>query len=136
MTKRVKFQEMLASLRCSLEAVPEHRTGLNTQYEIVDAGLGAFSVFYLQSPSFLAYQQRMRQSEGRDNAKSMFGIEGIPSDGQIRNLLDPVDPALLREPFWDIYDRLLAGGHLDDYRHVGGTLLCSLDGIHHFSSTK
>ncbi len=64
MTKRVKFQEMLASLRRSLEAVPEHRTGRNTQYEIVDAGLGAFSVFYLQSPSFLAYQQRMRQSPG------------------------------------------------------------------------
>jgi len=40
MIKRVKFQEMLACLRRSLEAVPEHRTGRNTQYEIVDAGLG------------------------------------------------------------------------------------------------
>jgi hypothetical protein len=136
MTKRVKFQEMVADLRRSLEAVPEHRTGRNTQYEIVDAGLGAFSVFYLQSPSFLAYQQWMRQSQGRDNAKSMFGIEEIPSDGQIRNLLDPVDPSLLREPFWDVYNRLRVSGHLDGYRHVGGTLLCSLDGTRHHSSEK
>jgi hypothetical protein len=136
MTKQVKFQEMLASLRRSVEAVPEHRTGRNTRYEIADAGLGAFSVFYLQSPSFLAYQQQMRQRQGQDNAKSLFGIEEIPSDGQIRNLLDPIDPGLLREPFWEIYNRLQASGHLDNYRHVGGTLLCSLDGTRFFASQK
>ena len=53
MAKRLKFQEMLKGLRQSLAEVPEHRTGRNTQYEIPDAGLGAFAVFYLQSPSFL-----------------------------------------------------------------------------------
>jgi len=136
MTKPVKFQEMLFSLRRSLAAIPEHRRGHNTQYEIEDAGLGAFSVFYLQSPSFLAYQQQMRQQQGRDNAKSLFGIENIPSDAQIRNLLDPVDPGLLRESFWEIYGRLQASGHLDSYRHVGGTLLCSMDGTRYFSSEK
>jgi len=45
---------MLEGLRQDLEGVPEHRSGHNTQYEIADAGLGAFSVFYMQSPSFLA----------------------------------------------------------------------------------
>lgn len=53
MTKPVKFQEMLASLRRSLEAVPQHRTGRNVRYGLVDAGLGAFSVFFLQSPSLM-----------------------------------------------------------------------------------
>jgi hypothetical protein len=32
---------MLAGLHRSLEAIPEHRTGRNTQYEIQDAGLAA-----------------------------------------------------------------------------------------------
>jgi len=136
MTTAVKFQEMLTILCRSLAAIPEHRTGRNTQYEIEDAGLGAFSVFYLQSPSFLAYQQQMKKQQGRDNAKSLFGIENIPSDAQIRNLLDPVDPSLLREPFWEIYGCLQASGHLDSYRHVGGTLLCSMDGTRYFSSEK
>ena len=36
MTKPVKFHEMLASLRRSLEAIPEHRTGRNTRYRLVD----------------------------------------------------------------------------------------------------
>ena len=61
MPERVKFEEMLASLRRSLEAIPEHRRGSNIRYSLVDAGLGAFSVFCLQSPSFLVYQEQMRK---------------------------------------------------------------------------
>lgn len=57
MPSHVQFQEMLDSVRRSLEEVPEHRTGQNGQYEILDAGLGAFSVFHMQSPSFMAYQR-------------------------------------------------------------------------------
>jgi hypothetical protein len=136
MTKQVKFGDMLDGLRRSLTVIPEHRKGRNTQYEIEDAGLGAFSVFYLQSPSFLAYQQQMKEHQGRDNAKSLFGIEDIPTDTHIRNLLDPVDPCLLREPFWEIYHLVQVSGHLDSYRHVGGTLLCSIDGTRYFSSEK
>lgn len=130
------FQRMLDSVVRSLESVPEHRKGRNTQYEIVDAGLGAFGVFFIQSPSFLAHQRHMEQRQGRNNAKSLFGVEKIPSDAQIRNLLDPVDPSYLRAPFWKIYAQLQAGEHLEDYKQVGGTLLCSLDGTRHFASQK
>jgi hypothetical protein len=125
---------MLGSLRQRLDKVPEHRTGRNIQYQIAEAGLGAFSVFYIQSPSFLAHQRHMQQRQGQNNAQSLFGVEAIPSDGQIRNLLDPVDPSHLRAPFWEIYERLHTGGYLDDYRGVGGTLLCSLDGTQYFGS--
>jgi hypothetical protein len=135
MTKPVKFKEMLAGVHRSLEAIPEHRKGRNIQYSIEDAGLSAFGVFFLQSPSFLAFQKEMEKQLGRDNAKSMFGVENIPSDAQIRNLLDPVAPETLREPFWDIYHLLQASGHLESYRHVGGTYLCSMDGTWYFSST-
>jgi hypothetical protein len=45
-----------------------------------------------------------------------------------------VAPSHLRAPFWEIYDRLEAGGYLDDYRGVGGTRLCSVDGTQYFAS--
>ena len=95
MTKRLRVQETLTCSRHSLEAAPRHRTGHDARYEIADGCVFGL----LQSPSFRAYQQQMRQRQGQDNAKSLFGIEAIPSDGQIRNLLDPIDPGLLREPF-------------------------------------
>jgi hypothetical protein len=56
--------------------------------------LGAFALFFSQSPSFLAYQQAMQQAQRRNNARSLFGIEPIPSDNQLRNLLDPLEPRL------------------------------------------
>jgi hypothetical protein len=134
--KRVKFQEMLGFLRQSLEGVPEHRKGRNIQYQIAEAGLGAFSVFYMQSPSFLAHQRDMQRQKGVNNAQGLFGVERIPSDGQIRNLLDPVNLAHLREPFWAIYRRLEEGGFLEAYAGIDGTRLISLDGSQYFSSQE
>jgi hypothetical protein len=71
--KRLKFRDMLASLRQGLEGVPEHRTGRNTQYTIVEAGLGAFSVFFMQSPSFLAHQRDIQRNKGENNAEPVWG---------------------------------------------------------------
>ena len=76
MTKRPKFQEMLDGLRQSLGRVPEHRTGRNTQYGISDAGLAAFSVFYMQSPSFLAHQRDSSGSRDRTTRKACLGWSG------------------------------------------------------------
>jgi len=67
----------------SLAGVPEHRQGENTKYEIADAGLASFGVFFMQSPSFLAHQRDMQRRKGENNANSLFEVEQIPSDGQI-----------------------------------------------------
>jgi hypothetical protein len=127
---------MLAVVRESLEEVPEHRTGQNTRYSIAVAGLGAFSAFYMQSRSFLAHQRDMQRKKGQNNAHGLFGVKQIPSDGQIRNLLDPIEPSQLREPFWEIHRRLEQSGHLEQYRGAGGTYLISLDGSQYFSSQE
>ncbi len=127
---------MLEKVKESLAEIPEHRSGKNWTYELADAGLAAFGVFFTQSPSFLAYQRDMQRRKGQNNANGMFGVERIPSDGQIRNLLDPVAPEGLREPFWEIYAGLEEEGYLQQHRGVGGTRLVSLDGTQYFSSQK
>jgi len=69
--------------------------GPNQRYALQDAALSAFAVFFTQSPSFLDYQVRMQKDKGRNNASALFGVHQIPSDPQIRNLLDPVNPISL-----------------------------------------
>ena len=64
MGQGLKFKEMLGILGNSLAKIPEHRTGSNCQYEIKEAGLAAFSVFFMQSPSFLAHQRDMQRHKG------------------------------------------------------------------------
>ena len=114
--KGLKFSDLLQILTGRLEEISEHRRGQNGHYEIADAGLGAFSVFFMQSPSFLAHQESMERKQGKNNARGLFGVERIPSDGQIRNLLDLVDPGVLGRAFWDVYEALEGGGYLEGYR--------------------
>ncbi len=47
-----------------LSALPDKGTGKNTFHGMKDAALSAFSVFFTQTPSFLAYQRMMEGSKG------------------------------------------------------------------------
>lgn len=40
------------------------------------------------------------------NLKTLFGVETVPSDAQMRVILDEVDPALLRPAFKDAFAAL------------------------------
>ena len=101
---------------------------------MVDAGMSAFSVFFTQSPSFLDWQTRMQQAQGRNNASSIFGVHKIPSDAQIRNLLDPVPASTLFPVVSGIGNMLFDHGYLDGFRSIGKTFLVALDGTDFFSS--
>jgi hypothetical protein len=136
MPKALEFDQLVKRFDQRLEMLPDHRQGTNTTYSIKDAVLGAFSVFFSQSPSFLAHQKAMETSKGKSNAGSLFGIEKVPSDNQIRSLLDPITPRYLSPVFADILQGLLQSGHLDRFRVLGGQLLISLDGTQYFSSKK
>ncbi len=84
---RVKWTAttVVASIREALCALPDARKGGNNQrYAMGDGALGAFSVFFIQSPSFLDFRVRMQKARGRNNACSLFGVEQLPSMQQIR----------------------------------------------------
>ena len=74
----------MGSFRQVLSSLPDKRTGKNTRYGMEDAALSAFSVFFTQTPSFLAYQRMMEGSKGKSNAQSLFGVHKIPSDQQLQ----------------------------------------------------
>ncbi|BCU06276.1 hypothetical protein Atep_09530 [Allochromatium tepidum] len=45
------------------------------------------------------FQRRMQYERGANNAATLFGVDQIPSDQQIRNLLDPIPPESVFELF-------------------------------------
>ena len=132
------FEDMVGSLRQAIGTFPDKRTGKNTQYEMLDAASGAFSVFFTQCPSFLSHQQLLQQRYGLSNAKSLFGMRDIPSDNHIRDLLDPVAPGTLDVVFETCFDALTQSHHLETFRvPLGNTkndLLVALDGTEYYSS--
>jgi hypothetical protein len=133
---RPRWDELVGSLRQTLGALPDQRTGDNTQYSMEDIGLSAFSVFFTQSPSFLSAQKTLEKAKGCSNAKSLFQIEQIPSDNHIRQTLDSVAPDKLFPLYDEVYQALRQEGLLEGFRAVHQTLLIALDGTWYFSSQK
>ncbi len=130
------FDRIVERWRAVAEQLPDGRTGQNGTYTMADFALSAFAVFFTQSPSFLSFQQNMEKVQGRNNARSLFGIERIPCDNQIREMLDPVQASEIFSLFDDLHQGLAEAGLLENMRAVGNTCLIALDGTWYFSSKK
>lgn len=78
----------------------------------------------------------MQTNKGKSNAQSRFGVHQIPSDNQIRTLLDGVTPEYLYPVFESVVSVLEQGGQLAGFRSLAGTILIALDGTEYFSSTQ
>src|SRR4051812_14617626 len=93
---------LLGGVRSACAAFPDKRRGEVT-YSMADIGMSAFSLFFMQSESFLAYQRNLAAGEQTSNCHTLFGMKAIPSDNHIRNMLDPVHPNHLQPSFDDLF---------------------------------
>jgi hypothetical protein len=117
------FDALKSILHRRIDALPDHRkAGPNTRYRIQDAALGAFGIFFTQSPSFLEYQRHLQQTKGQNNAYTMCGVETIPCNNQIRNLLDPMMPSALDRVYLEVFAGLEQQGWLTNFRGVSHLL--------------
>ncbi|TAN55751.1 MAG: hypothetical protein EPN20_19870 [Magnetospirillum sp.] len=83
-----------------------------------DLGVAAFSVFFMQSPSFLAHQRTLAEGRGRSNAQALFGMSAIPSDNHIRQMLDGAPTDHFDEVFRYVVEDLEAHGGLKAFRRL------------------
>ncbi len=134
--KSASFKDLVGCLIEVLTGLPDLRKGQNLSYQMKNFGLSAFAVFFLQSRSFLAYQTAMQKVKGQNNAASLFQIDKIPCDNQLRQMLDPVSPDHLFPVYDRIYDTLREKGILNSFRGVHDSTLIALDGTWYFSSKK
>jgi len=101
---------------------PDKRTGSNIKYSMEDVTSATFSVFFTQSPSFLAYQTAMTETHGNSNAQTLFGMRSIPTDNHIRDLLDAVPPQQVFPMFERIFTTLHERGHLQVLQTFDGQI--------------
>jgi hypothetical protein len=137
MRQKLSLQSLMSHFRERWANVPDTRKpNNNTKYAIVDGVLAAFAVFFMQSSSFLAHQRLLQSKKGRSNARSLFQVEEIPSDPQIRNLVDPLSSAYFQEDFWFLLEELKEQQRLLQFRNDLSTYAIALDGVNFFSSEK
>jgi hypothetical protein len=100
-------------------------------FSLPDALMAGLALFSLKDPSMLAFQRRPLDQ----NLRCVFGLQGIPSDSQLRAILDGVDPNQIRPFFNDVLRKLHQAKVLDKWRFQGHFLV-ALDGVEYFCSKK
>ena len=136
MLENLRLPRMIERLQEACAEFPDERTGKNSKYDLADVGMSAFSVFFTQSASFLAHQRDMQLRKGRNNAVSLFQLNEIPRDNQIRNLLDPVEAQCLDGVYRRMFLELEQTELLKQRRSFAHQLLIAIDGTEYFSSKE
>lgn len=132
--EQFNFKNLIRKLHEVVQSFPDCRKGSNISKSLKDASLGAFSIFFTQSPSFLSYQKSMQELRGENNASNLFGVEEILSENHIRDLLDAVSPHHLNPMFDYIFDGLNENGYLQMFRSYNNNLVMPFDGTEFHSS--
>jgi Transposase DDE domain len=129
--KHLSADALFVLLRTGFADIAEHRPG-KPDISLTDALMSAFAMFSLKSPSLLAFDQE--RTEG--NLQRVYGIERVPGDTAMREILDPVKPKYLRPLFKDTLRALQRGKALEEMVFVEGYYLLALDGTGYFSSSQ
>src|SRR3954449_599175 len=66
------LEELLSDLREVCAGLEDKRQGY--RYTMADIGLAAFSMFFMQSPSFLGHQRALAEGHGRSNCQTLLGM--------------------------------------------------------------
>jgi Transposase DDE domain len=116
-------------VRSGLATIPDYRPS-ETDISLTDALMSAFAMFSLKSPSLLAFDKE--RAEG--NLHTIYGMERVPCDTRMREILDPVSPKVLRPVFTSVFRQLQRGKALEPMAFLDGHYLLALDGTEYFSS--
>jgi len=105
-------------------------------YTLHDCLMSAFAMMFFQDPSLLEFQRRMQESINHNNLKTIFNIEAIPKDTQLRDVLDQCPTDKLEKVYADFFYHLQRSKQLQAYTFLEGMYLMPVDGSQYFSSEK
>jgi hypothetical protein len=127
--KQLSIDALFRLVRSGFDPIPDHRC-TDAEISLTDTLMSAFAMFSLKSPSLLAFDKQ--RAEG--NLGTIYGIERVPCDTQMREILDPVSPESLRPVFKSVFQQLQHGKALEAMAFLEGHYLLALDGTGYFSS--
>src|SRR5918911_385341 len=127
--KHLSADALFGLVRNGFAHIPDDRRS-ETGIALADALMAAFAMFSLKAPSLLAFDKE--RVEG--NLHTIYGIERVPCDTRMREMLDPVSPKVLRPLFTSVFRQLQRGKALEPMAFLDGHYLLALDGTEYFSS--
>lgn len=128
---------LIQKLRDTFTQVHDKRRAKSVRHSMPDALTAAFAMFNLKYPSLLRFDTEAHADPRLiHNLKSLFKLDEVPSDTQMREILDPVKPEALRPCFEALHHELQRGKVLEDFSVLDEYYLLAIDGTGQFASNK
>ena len=132
----LSFSGLRDYLSSSIVRFDDSRQKTKINYCLRDAIMSCFACMYFHDPSLLQFQKRMENEMHKNNLRTLFKVDEIPTENQIRNIVDEVDNECFRPIYKDYFRRLQRGKHLNGFELFPGLYLCLFDGTQYYFSTR
>lgn len=132
--KHLSFGSLIKFLSSLYERQSDSRQQTKVTHTIRDTAMSGVAMMYFQSDSVLEFQRQLEDKYRRSNLSTIFGVDKVPSDTQMREILDEVESETARPAFRKYFSRLQRGKYLEPFQIFPGQYLCSLDGSQYFGS--
>ena len=137
------LEAIIALLATTFRGLEDARAAARLAYSLHDTLMSGFALMFFQHPSLLQFQRAMQQKRRRCNLGTILGVTEVPSDTQMREILDGIDPEPLRALLPRLWEKIRRAGWgtrfkttLPTGRHQGDYYTVALDGSEYFHSTK
>ena len=108
--KSLTLEAIVDLLTTTFRAVDDARAAEQLSYSVPDTLLSGFAVMFFQHPSLLQFQRAMEKKRQRCNLQTLFGVHAVPSDTQMREILDEVKPEALRGVLPQLWEKVRRAG--------------------------
>ncbi len=135
--KHLGFTALRRQLSERLRQIDDNRQQSKVEYSLHDCFMSGFAMMHFQDPSLLEFQRHLEAEQQQNNLRTMFGVTAIPSDTQLRDVLDnTLAKDKLQLVFSDYFRQLQRSKQLEQLQFLPRTYLVTLDGSEYFSSEK
>lgn len=134
-TKRnLSFSSLRVFMSKLFRKIPDERQPNKIDYSLHDVLMSGFACMHFQDPSLLQFQKRLQDEQNSNNVKTLFDVENIPKNTQLREVIDTVDSQEFAPIFKEYYSRLQRGKHLEQYQLFPKQYYFPIDGSQFYHS--
>lgn len=134
--KHLSFAGLKKQLANRISEIKDYRDESKVEYSLHDCFMSGFAMMYFQDTSLLQFQQRLEDGMHRNNLRTLFNVEKIPKQTQMRDIIDEISYSDLEPVFNDWFISLQRGKHLEQYQIFPGEYLVSIDASGYFGSSE
>ena len=133
-TPSLSFEHLGKMMASHWQTVNDGRQSSKVKHQLADVVLSAFACMFFQYPSLLSFQRALEDEQHQNNLRTLFHIASIPSDTQMRDILDPIDTEHHRPVFKQWHQCLEEMDVIKSFSVLGGYSYCPIDGTQFFDT--